>query len=219
MATTLDTFRSIVTDSALQVVSKRFEPTQLDHAIRAAGSEFVRRTRCVVASDDSLTLTVDSAVLDYSGVADFNPSRFIGAALLEDGEVEHLLTQADYRHVQRRLDRGDGVCDRPMIAFREAEQEAVFSFNPEQAWGLRLTYWQPFTTWTIGTVTPASVTLNIPDDLVYPVAWFGAASYLVMGKAPDVAAHLRTQFEHHIRISAGQVGPNGPVYADEDAYL
>lgn len=218
MPTTLDTVRSIVTDSALQVVSARFSATQIDHAIQGAGSEFVRRTRCVVASDDSLTLTVDSAVLDYSGVSDFDPSRFVGAALLEDGEVAHLLSQADYRHVQRRLDRGDGVCDRPMIAFREAEQEAVFSFTPEQAWGLRLTYWQPFSTWTIGTVTPSEVTLNLPDDHLYPVAWFGAASYLVMGKAPDVAAHLRTQFEHHIRISAGQVGNNGPVYADEGAY-
>lgn len=189
---------------------------RVDYAIRAAGEEFVRRTRCTRKTNDSLTLTADSRNFSTGSIADFHPSRLINI------EVEHptegTIYPADnfnYRHVRSESLHGisyhiwqnahpdtrpGGTPDR--FAWRD-DNNAIVDPEPDVAWKVRLVYWAPFTSWTIGTASPGGVTLNIPDHLIIPVIEHGARAYLQSAVNPRQAAFGRELFEQHINATRG----------------
>lgn len=204
---------------------------RLDYAIKAAGDEFVRRTRCTRTTNDALTLTADSEAFVTSSIADFDPSRLIMI------EVRHPTTstvypakQVSYKKV--RTDRLNGVERGPWypytnsadqigipneFAWRDAAN-AIVAPLPGVAWEVLLTYWEPFTSWTIGTGSSSSVTLNIPDDVIQPVLHNGVRAYFNMAESPASASLDRSLFEKHISECRGFYAVTRAVYPNREDY-
>lgn len=205
--------------------------SRVDYAIKAAGEEFVRRTRCTIKTNDTLTLTADSEAFDTSGVGDFDPSR------LAMVEVRHPTTSTVYpaswtNYHNVRTSRLNGVERGPWYPYTNGADQigvpntfawrdrtnAIVAPLPGVAWEVLLTYWEPFTTWTVGTATPGSVTLNIPDDLIQPVIQNGAAYYLNKAVSPQSAMLDRQLFDKHIVESRGFYSRTRTVIPNREDY-
>lgn len=235
-STTLETARSIVSlmSSRLpggEVATGTDNLTRVDYAIKAAGDEFVRRTRCTILTDETLTLTADSEVLDTSGLTTFHPSRIVNI------EVEHPTTgtvypaqQVNYRYVrQARLNGAErywwypytnsadqvGITD--VFAWRDANR-AIVAPLPGLAWKVLITYWVPFTSWTYGTASPGAVTLNIPDDMIHGVLNSGFRCYFNAASSPASASLDRSLFDKHIRECSGLYTANRSILANPEDY-
>lgn len=220
-STTLETARDIVTlmTSRLpggEVATGTDNLKRIDYAIKAAGDEFVRRTRCTLTTDDTLTLTADSEDFDTSSLADFHPSRLIKI------EVKHPTTstiypatQVNYLHVRNArlngVERGpwypysnsaDQIGIPNEFAWRD-ESNAIVAPLPGVAWEVLLTYWEPFTAWTYGTASPGAVTLNIPDDMIHGVLNSGFRCFFNAAASPGSAMADRSLFEKHIQECRG----------------
>lgn len=205
---------------------------RIDYAIKAAGDEFVRRTKCVRKTNDTLTLTADDEDFDTSSLSDFDPSRLIKI------EVEHPTDATIYparraaydtvrtwrRHgIERNewypyTNSADYVGIPAVFGWRD-KSNAIVAPLPAVAWKVLLTYWEPFSSWTIGTGTPGSVTLNIPDDLIMPVIHHGARSYFNMATNPASASLDRQLFEKHIMESRGFYGVSNQIQAQVEDYI
>lgn len=234
--TTLTTAREIVELLAVRLPGAETAAgtdniKRVDYAIKAAGDEFVRRTKCARTTDDTLVLTADDEDFDTSSLTDFDPSRVIKI------EVEHPTEGTIYparrstydtvrtwrRNGIERYDyypytnSADQVGVPAVFGWRDASN-AIVAPLPGLAWKVLLTYWDLFTSWTIGTATPNSVTLNIPDDLIYPVLQHGAAFYLNKAVAPQQAMLDRQLFDKHIRESAGFYRVSSAIQAQYEDY-
>lgn len=199
---------------------------RLDYAIRAAGNEFVRRTFCT-RGQGTKAATVDSDTLDTSSITDMDPSRIFRCTATEpaSGRV-YPVEVGDFRDVQVDATKRDlwlqfpyvGLVDtqyRPhKLGFRTATSAIIWP-TPGVAWSFIFDYWVPFTSWTIGTATPASVTLNIPDDMIDGVLWYGVPAYF---ENPNPANRYqetsRIRFERHVAQCRGRYGQTHSIQSN-----
>lgn len=234
--TTLTTAREIVELLAIrlpggEVAAGTDNLKRLDYAIKAAGDEFVRRTKCVRKTNSSLTLTADSEAFSTSSITDFHPDRLIKIEVNHpDTDTKYPALRVSYDEVRNwRLygfDRtesypyanGADLTGVPCVFGWKDATSAIVAPLPSIAWEIFLTYWEPFTSWTIGTATPNSVTLNIPDDVIMPVLQHGAAFYLNKAASPAAASMDRSLFEKHIIETRGNYGVTKFIQAQEADY-
>ena len=116
--TTIEEVRWIGQRLGLQLPDAQFDKRRWDEAMKIAGNEFVRRTKCTRTSNTSLSLTVDSAELTYSSVSDLHPSRILRFELLYPGgsawadsttyAINTLVTQSNKLYVCQAVHTGPG---------------------------------------------------------------------------------------------------------------
>lgn len=90
-----------------------------------------------------------------------------------------------------------------------ATRDGLTAFDPEneQQWFYpgtsadmveSLDYWVPFTAWTLGTATPSSVTLNIPDTMIYGVLYYLVPQFFDLAQASnDYIKNCQTKMKEH----------------------
>jgi len=84
---------------------------------------------------------------------------------------------------------------------------------PDLDYPLTLVWLTPFTTWTIGTASPADVTLNIPMPYMESVVMFGAAAYLQFADADTRIGSLQwTEFLRLINRAKGDMDPMPTIH-------
>lgn len=206
--------------------------SRVDYAIKAAGDEFVRRTRCTLTTDDSLTLTAGSEDLDTSSLTDFHPSRLVMIEVKNPTtNTIHTARWVNYQKVRESRDHGyegnwwypytnssDQSGTPELFSWRD-ESNAIVAPLPGLAWEVLLTYWAAFTSWTIGTATPNTVTLNIPDDMIHGVLHYGVRAYLDAASSPASADLDRRNFEAHIIRCRGQYARTRSIVPSREDYI
>lgn len=235
-STTLETAREILDLGSRMPGSETSAGTnnlkRVDWAIKAACDEYVRMTKCTRTTNDSLTLTADSEDFSTSSVTNFDPSRIIKI------EVEHPTSGQKYAARQASYDtvrtwrlhgieryewypytnNADFVGTPEVFGWRD-NANAIVAPLPQIAWKVLLTYWEAATSWTIGTASPADVTLNIPDDVIIPVIQHGAAFYLNKSVHPASASMDRQLFDKHIVETRGFYSVTKSITAQREDYI
>ena len=257
--------------AALQVSDGTYSDQEVDWAIQAAGSHFMREA-WLHESDESLVLPSDQLYLSTAAVPGFKPDNLMRAgiihprnasgttwaeaiAYLENEAVEHdgswwaaqedhtsdstnepgldttwadlywdediELKRVDYSHLARTMDRKPVLRpeDRPsMIAF-QGDTTAAFWQKSAKRWGVRLFYRPLLVEWTAG--TGDEVALNIPQEHIREVIWWGAAALLDSRDLSTArAGDLWRRFLEHIERVKGRAGIDGPtVMANAWEYL
>ncbi|MEM6260215.1 MAG: hypothetical protein AAGI37_18215 [Planctomycetota bacterium] len=235
MATTLETAREVAEVvlrlTSSEVASGSNELKRLDYCIKAAGDEFVRRTRCTQASG-VINATVDSEDLDTSALTGFRAGNVIRVTATHPttGRV-YIVPHNDFANVQTDVSLNDYLTEQfpfvnvggfgyvPLsIAWRDNDSAIIYPI-PSVAWSIQLDYWEPFTSWAIGTATPSSVTLNIPDEFIQGVLQHGVPAYKE-ADAPDDKRFVSSQrrFEAHINQCRGRLATTQVVLANEKEY-
>ena len=200
---------------------------RLDYAIRAACREFVRRTSCNLSSDMKVA-TVDDVDLDVSGLANFHPSRIVRVTVTDpdDATLIYPVDVVNYRDVLGDELGTNTALQTPYvwltnasanprkIAFKD-ESNAVLWPSPGKAWVYTFYYSTPFTSWTIGVTDGSGVTLNIPDDMIDGVLWYGVPAFF---ENPNPANRYqdssRARFERHIASCRGRTGLTKSIQAN-----
>lgn len=175
---------------------------RLDYAIQAAGQEFMNRVRCDRAVDSTLSMTTGVQTVNYSTVTALKPENFLFAEIVDNTDS----LPRRYRILPIAYDDMAQLTLRPSLLYQSYVWAALnpnsqlgwpcfLAFNddritlwlypaPQATKVLNLYYWRPFVSWTAGTATPGSVTINIPDDLVYEFLYKGVAYYYDIAEAP-----------------------------------
>jgi hypothetical protein len=203
---------------------------RLDYAIRGACSEFIRRTGCNAASGTA-NATPDSEALSLASLARFSPAYLtrVTATHPTTGRI-YPVDVTNYRDLLLSRNSGDAALQFPYvdlvsfnkrtrgIAFKD-EDNAVLWPTPDVAWVYTFYYSQPLTSWTIGTASPASVAINIPNDMIDGVLWYGVPAYF---ENPNPANRYqdssRRRFEQHIAVCRGATGLTKVVQANPRDY-
>jgi len=153
-----------------------FGPENVDRAIRFAGNDFAQTTRAIRGTT-SVPLTAGSAhpfnIQGVAGMDRFMEENFIWASI--GGKA---VKQAPLHTVQRYHDGATPTGQPTMLAF-EGPSRLWFDKKPSGNMTLTVFWWQPFTSWTIGTSSPSGVILNLPPQYADAVLRFGAATALV----------------------------------------
>jgi hypothetical protein len=154
-----------------------YSAAEIDVAIQAVCDDFIAHTLATRTSDTA-DVTVAVADVDVSGITGFRPDRLIRAWLEDDDgkEYPNLLSVAD---TETRDDRvADDTAGLPgKIAFPSTDAAVLYP-TPDAAYTLHVDYRAPLTTFTAGTGSPETVTLNIDDDYLRTVMMYGATAFL-----------------------------------------
>lgn len=191
--------RNITTDGVLHIGNSTFSPAKIDRAIQFALNYFVNETRCVTAKG-TLAIQKDAYEVDFSELDGFQPSF-----------VQHMrigfrqLQIADYEYVRGELEMG-GVAGRPTHIGFETFTNAIISPEADDDYTLTVSWNPPATTWVPGLdVSEANeLELNVPDRLIRPALWYGAAAALVYGQMdgnpwPSTGWQLFQQYTEQVK--------------------
>lgn len=145
----------------------------VDRALFTVGQRFCRKTKCVRAAGN-VALTAASGSADVSGLTLFLPERLLSGTIVDAPEPLELVGwEALYR---KRVDcPSQGT---PTELAFETEVTAGVWRTPKVDATLRLYWWQPFTSWTLGTGSPNAVTFNLPDAYLGEILTYGVTALL-----------------------------------------
>lgn len=177
----LDEARQVVTDGVLHIdPNNTFDDQKIDRAISFAASLFANETKCCI-TQTNFAITAATAAVTFT--ADSSSAEVVG---FQPAFIEHLrigyadVQRVDYDYVRRRLEADSTAAKPTTIAFETYTSALVYPV-PDANYTLVATWAAPFnTSWSLG--TKAEVTLNIPDRLIRPMLWYGAAAALVYGQ-------------------------------------
>lgn len=153
--------------------SSEYSAADVDHALIVVGEQFARMTRCVRAAG-TVALTASIAVADCSGLTAFRPERILDANILTK-KCELEIT--DWQHLYKRQIECTSTGTPQLLAFETWTTANVWP-TPDVNLSLRIRYWQPFTSWTPGTAGDASISFNIPDDMLAQILTYGVPAVL-----------------------------------------
>lgn len=169
--------------------------TNIDQAIQAACDRFCRLAKCVIKTD-SVAITEDSTSFPLAVplANGFRPERVLDAWITGEPDPLALI---DYGTLNTLAANDDGTGVPTRLAFLDNTGNGLLWPTPNDDFTAKLRYWQPFgitvssvfsTSWTPGTADADTLagTLNIPDDVIKPVLYEGAAAIL-KGPSPEVA--------------------------------
>lgn len=203
---TLDTARSILTNSVLHVGASSYTAAKLDNAIMICGNYFVEQTKCAKSTFTITTVNGTKTFNPTTTAADFEPDNVLNADI-SDWPV--LVTP--WRNISMRYGGGSAESGKPRYMGFRSRTEGIFYPTPDDAYSLNINYWLPFTSWTAGTGSPGSVTLNIPQRFMYQVLWYGAGPSLISGQAGTTALdNAWRKFEDWVERCKG-ASTTGPV--------
>lgn len=220
----LTTARQIVIDSVLHVSTDSYTTNKQDVAIQWAGNQFCRRTHCSrVALDVQLiaaTGLVDIAGAVTGGSPPFHPASILGVRLLADATSSPLWDQVklvDFNSVRSAYQCNPTRTTKPcLLAFEALNKNGLLYPIPDQAYTMRVNFWEPLTVFDAGTVTPDDVTLNIDDRWVFDVLT-AAGAWMVRGDQgnPWAAGEL-VIFEKLIQDVRGETTINAGAWIRRD---
>lgn len=226
---TLEYARSVVTNS---IGNPSTSNDNIDQAILSIGKDFVRQTRCTRLINSALSLTADTQSLDFSGVTDFKARYVDWIELDHPTDTDNvrnkvmILPYESWKNVDDEFDpnlyyngsrfgytgTAGGHSYHHICTFQD-DTTALFYPSPEVAWDVRFAWTPPFTSFTVGTGTPASVTLNVPDDVLDGMLMWGVASYLdSRDPSTRAASQGHQEYLRHIRRVKGEVNYGGSVF-------
>ena len=185
MATTLEAARSILLNAVLHVDNSTLGTTNQDDAIKAACNEFIVVTDCN-KKVTSISLAADAKEFNpVSTITTFEEDQFI------DAEISfNPVKLVAYEMIRDRY--ADGAAPTPgrpqWMAMRTKTKVYVYP-PPKVATTLELRHRETLTSFTSGTVSPASVSLNVPDEWIHQILHTGAKWRLLAGLPghPDAA--------------------------------
>lgn len=181
----LEEARATVRSSVLNVgdSSTFFSDERVDRGIRAAGKNFLLRTRCSI-TNTTLSTVASQDYVDVSAtgffpglvVPDFT---YISTTGTDEWQGLRVVNFGDMRSWKLNLKDADEDCPQ-YFSFRESSRMYLHP-TPDAVYSIELAWTEPFVSWTIGTTSPASVDLNIPDEYVDEFLTSGAKLYLLWG--------------------------------------
>ena len=191
--------------------SSNYSDTDVDRAILAAGNFFCRVTKAIKRADTVALAEGDPEFDITTPIANgFRPERLIDATLIGEvvaGGPEALsVIEWPQLNAAQATDENEGTPQ--ALAFIDGTTAEVWP-TPNDDYSVRLRYWLPFTTFTPGTGSPGSVTLNIPDDYLPSVLGDGAAAELTAGHVKNkfgIAARERFLQYCKVMQGAGNLG-------------
>lgn len=154
-----------------------YEDNVIDFAIQAVLEQFCRVTKCVRGVSD-VDVLEGVATVDTSGLSGFHPERIVNARI--DGQANPL-NRPDYTELVRLQQTQGGTGCPTSLAFDDGvTDEGGLHYTPDADYTLKLSWYQPFTTWTPGvdSATADAIVLNCPPDLLLRVLPFGPPSML-----------------------------------------
>lgn len=183
MAYTVETARAMLLDSIVHTGTASFSNSKLDRAIIAACNRFLRETRIVRKQTDvSLsdgTTTYDLDTLTSGGTNFRRIINVMHIASPDWNEVELV----DYNTVRQEFEDSTAKGKPEMVAIDG--DNLVVHPTPDAAYTLNVQTYELLdqTGWTVGGTdgTTLAVTLNVPEDWIDDVLWFGARAYLLLG--------------------------------------
>ena len=219
----LTTARTIVRNAARSGLdTDRYSLTQVDIAIARVGNDFVNRTGCAVSLDSIDVTAEDPAVAFTDLIAEgFHPRRLLEVRLDESDDyaatsITDNLALVSLREIRNCLAQRTAVGVPLKIGFIDDDEAEVW---PTPSYDGTLSVWwkAPFTTWTLGVADGSAITLNIPEDLIWPV--LDCAAVIMQLQDPEAQnAQLRSGFyEQHVQANqdAGSRGERAAM-AEED---
>lgn len=146
-----------------------------DRGLITVCEQFARKTRCVQVAG-TVALAADSAVADCSALTTFRPERILSAHLTtEECELE----LPGYQNVHQHQIRCTGTGKPRRLAFETTTATSgIVHPTPDAVYSLRVKWWEPFVSFTAGTGTPDTISLNIPRDFMPQILSLGVPSAL-----------------------------------------
>lgn len=194
MARTLTETRTTLIAITTHVKSSEFSANKLDEAIRSAGEELAEFTSAI-RTTTALAVGANVSVLNFQslGITEFIIDDFIHAyiGVSTGGTVE--VTPIPHSSIQRR--RSNETPGEPKhLALLRNDAVLIYPSNDGTARTLDVTHRDKFVTWTLGTSSPGSVTMNLPQVLFGRFVTHCCKYYLLHGLNkfhPDVEQTYR----------------------------
>lgn len=226
---TLEEARTLVRDSGLQATEADYSNARVDRAIQAIGDDITRRAKLVRAEG---TVALNSTARTFnvtSSLSDFTPARLLRSELVRyDDDADDFGTEVahvDYRELAKNAHSGTTNATRTptRLAFRTNGGEGFLDCNPGTAYPrLRLSYYQPFTTFVPGTSGASSIVLNVPEGILRGALIFGGP--VMLQHVDPIQRFENSAWQKYNQIideARGNVGvDSGPLLlGDDDAYI
>lgn len=145
-------------------------------AIKGAGLRFVRDTGCT-RKTYKVPLASGSYELDIrKTIPGFIEDQLIWARI--DNVFLELVSVPTVRRELEEIE-----VNRPTRFTFEDDETVVFDRQADQDYTVRFTRREPFVDFDLDSATADDIKLNIPDEWVYEVVWWGARAWLLKGAA------------------------------------
>ena len=182
MSITLTEGRAVLTGNVLHTGTSTFSTSKQDRAIRDACNEFIAATNC---NRTTATISISSGTREFdptASVTGFREDFYLDESTIAWDDVKLTTSKSIARKYAGSV-AGKKLTGRPTeIGFR-GPAEAWLWPEADATYSLEFAYREQLNTWTIGTASPGSVTLNIPTEWVGPIIHLGAKYYLLYGAA------------------------------------
>lgn len=195
----------------------RYSATDTDLAAATLGNRLINEMGTTAKT--TVAITADTDTVSFAGITGFRPSRLLRArvtvsASYTDYAARKGVAKVGYDDVLRMR----GECDRTgvpeYIGFSATTAAEVY---PTPQYTGTLTVWtrDSFVSFTPGTGSPGSVTINVPDDLIYD--WLQAvADYVELDSVEARREYLRSpDWRDFILRARGTASLGGSVITRE----
>jgi hypothetical protein len=169
--------RTLLTTASIHASESQFSNTDKDYAIQSIGYELCEELAVDVGNQEVTLSANQNTVNIQSTLSDFEVNRFIRARI---GNSLVELTTWDSILRMYADDTPIGIPN--LIAFDSESALGMYAPQPKTGQTMVLTYRKSFVSFTAGTGSPGSVTLNIPEEIVRPVIFWGAKYFLLDGE-------------------------------------
>ena len=183
MPKTVAEARTIVEESVLHTDANSFTPIKLDEAIQAACNRFLRETK-TQRSTRSLSVTTGTSSYDLATefTAGFGSDQIVGVPYLAAPDYRPVQI-FDFEVIRREYDASASSGRPDMIAFHGSA--ATVYPTPDDNYTVTMNTWELIdtTNWEIGGTddTTLAITLNVPEQWVRDVLWWGGRAYMIYG--------------------------------------
>lgn len=219
---TLTQARAVVRNSVLHVPNGSYSNEQIDNAILFVGKMWMRDTKCVVKFGQVAIVDGEREIDIQGALPDFDFWSYIRAQIVTTENHIKTVYRDNYQSVANAYCNG-GTSGRPRALGMKDNATALLYPEPDDDYTLHVFYGEPFVEFTAGTLSPDSVTINVPADFVRDVLWFGAGTALVFGenyqnmyptRGWSYFMDLKKKVAGEVSISADDTYSNGSIGQD-----
>jgi len=209
--------RTYIAESALNSSVDALDAERIDRGIQFGLGYFIEETRCT-RTVDTVPWVNGSNAIDVPATItnEFQPSKVERVTV--DNADRDPVAVVDFDEMLRLI-RDEGGTGTPEYIGWESEADGRVYPQPDAAGNLKITHVPALISFTAGTGSPGSVTLNVPERWIRPALAFLCATYVHFGAA---GSYLEREGWRHglawIETVKGQtVGGNIEVELDLEA--
>lgn len=217
MALTLKEARATLLSSVLHVSERDFVPLDLDRAIRGSFNRFLRETQ-ITRTTTAVPTVSGTATLDItatSGAGEFRPGMLLDVPFISSATGTYYPVYGAAWDAIRSQLRESTARDRPeQIAWLTADTAYLYPI-PDAVYTITFTWWAPLTSFNAGTGDPGAVSLNIPEQYVDDLLYWGTRAYLLKGLPghPEADSSM-AEFKEFVRQAKSDSFFSAPSYTD-----